>query len=420
MKLFWILTAIFFMAESGAVTLSPFIDLNTARVMPKRVSSVRWKGVFTRATERFNENRQSGSMAELFETILTVKQMVGIEDPTSDPTERGGLLGVINEWGEELGLDLDTEVGKVTGDISVGVSTSVPIFVHGITDNLTIAVALPIFKYKISVDSGFVAYEPLEKLAEKFRREKKYYALNELIKGMNRPVQEGVERYSYEPFENQEGQAIGDLITAFKYRLLNLEKQGLALQADITFPTGKEKNVNKLVSFPIGDGQMDLGFSAIYDYYLSETAYLTTSFKYTWELRDTTTERVPFTKDMIATPDIDPEVSRNLGDHLHFQLGGQLSPIKGVETRLAYNFHYKGRDVFKGNLYEAQRYSWLGQDTLQWVHTYALGISVSNIPWVKVSRNFLPIELNLSYLGFIAGKNTVKNPIFSFELATYF
>lgn len=420
MKKLWPLITLLFVSEIGAVTLSPFPDLNTARVAPKRITSIRWKGIFTRATERFNENRETGSMAELFETPLTVRKLVGIEDPTSDPTERGGLLGVINEWGDELGLTLDTEVGKVTGDISVGVSTSVPIFVHGITDDLTIAVALPIFKYKISVDSGFVAYQPLINLAKKFKKEKKYFALNELIEGMNRPVEEGVERYNYEPFENQEGQAIGDLVTAFKYRVLNKTHHGLALQTDITFPTGKEKNINKLVYFPVGDGQLDLGFSAIYDYYFNEDTYLTTSFKYTWEVRDTSSERVPFTDDMIATPDIDNDVDRNLGDHLHYQLGGQISPLKGLVAKAAYNFHYKGRDLYEGSRFASKRYSWLGQDTEQWVHTYMLGLSFSNIPWVRVSRNFLPIEVNLSYLGFMAGKNTVKNPIFSFELATYF
>ncbi|RLA63624.1 MAG: hypothetical protein DRQ88_00210 [Epsilonproteobacteria bacterium] len=420
MKKLWPLITLLFISEIRAVTLSPFVDLNTARVMPKRITSLRWKGILTRATERFNDQRQSGSMAELFETPLTYRKLVGIEDPTSDPAERGGLLGVLNEWGDELGITLDQEAGRVTGDISVGVSTSVPIFVHGITNRLTIAVALPIFKYKISVDSGFVANASLEKLAEKFRKEKKYYALNELIEGMNRPVEEGVERYNYEPFENQEGQAIGDLITAFKYRVLSETNHGLALQTDITFPTGQEKNINKLVYFPIGDGQLDLGFSAIYDYYFNEDTYLTTSLKYTWEISDTSSERIPFASDMIASPDIDTDVDRNLGDHVHFQLGGQVSPLKGLQTRLAYNFHYKGRDLYKGNSFESVRYSWLGQDSEQWVHTYMLGISVSNIPWVRVSKNFLPLELNVSYLGFLAGKNTVKNPLLSFELATYF
>ena len=419
MKLLWIIVALLFVAEIRAVTLSPFIDLNTARVMPKRITSLRWKGVFTTVTERFNENRRSGSMAQIFDKTLTARDLIGIEDPTSDPAERGGLLGVINEWGEELGIYLDTEIGRVTGDISVGVATSVPIFVHGITDELTIAVALPIFKYKISVDTGFVAYKPIKNLAKKFKDEKKFYALNELLR-INRPVQQAVKDYGYETFGNQEGQAIGDLITAFKYRIINMERHGLALQTDITFPTGKEKNINQLVYFPVGDGQVDLGFSAIYDFYFNENTYVTTSFKYTWELRDTSSERVPYNKDTIATPDIDSEVSRNLGDHLHYQLGGQWAPFKGVQGRLAYNFHYKGRDIYNGNLYDEERYSWLGQDTLQWVHTYTVGVSFSNIPWVKESRNFLPIELSLSYLGFIAGKNTVKDPIFSFELATYF
>lgn len=399
-----------------AATLTPFVDLNSARVMPKRISSIRYRGVFLKGTDHFSNDGVAEPLSKLFDTNLTYRDLVAIDDPTADPAERGALEGLLKAWN----ISLDENVGRVTGDISLGVSTMVPVAIHGITDVFTLAVALPIFKYKINVDSGFVANQNLIRFAEKLKLEKKYYPLSELIEGINDPTEEAVARYNYKPFTNQEGQVLGDLVTVTKFGLLRNNPHILAVQGEITWPTGQAKDIDKIVDFPAGDGQMDLGLGILYDYFFTEDNSLNTSVRYTAELADTAPERIPYKTKRKISPDVDENTSRNLGDHFHFQLGGQASPIKGVLAKAAYNFHYKFQDTYSGGKYPQYRYDFLSEDTKSSAQTYMLSVSASNIPWVRVSRNFLPLELNLNYLGFISGKNMIKNPILSLELATYF
>jgi hypothetical protein len=415
-RILFLIFSFWITAASFAATLTPFMDLNSARVMPKRISSVRYRGVFFRGTDHFSNSGESEPLSKLFDTKLSYRDLVAIDDPTADPAERGSLEGLLKAWN----ISLDENVGRVTGDISLGVSTMVPVVVHGITDRFTLAVALPIFNYKINVDSGFVASQNLERFAEKLKLEKKYYPLSELMKGINDPTGEAASRYKYKPLTNQEGQAMGDLVTVAKYGILLDAPSILAVQGEITWPTGTPKDIDKIVGFPAGDGQMDLGIGVLYDYFFTEDNSLNTSIRYTSELSDTSAERIPYKTKRKISPDIDENTSRNLGDHFHFQVGGQASPIKGVLAKAAYNVHYKFRDTFSGEKYPQYRYDFLSEDTKSSAHTYILSLSVSNIPWVRVSRNFLPLELNLNYLGFIAGENMVKNPILSLELATYF
>ncbi len=402
--------------DAFSATLTPFVDLNSARVMPKRISSVRYRGVFFRGTDYFSNDGKSESLSKRFDTSLSYRDLVAIDDPTADPAERGALEGLLKAWN----ISLDENVGKVTGDISLGVSTMVPVAIHGITDSFTLAVGLPIFKYKINVESGFVATQNLERFADRLKAEKKYYPLSELIEGINDPTKEAASRYSYKPFGNQEGQKVGDLLTIAKFGILREAPHIFAIQGEITWPTGDTIDINKIVDFPAGDGQLDLGVGFLYDYFFTEDNSLNTSLRYTAELPDTATERIPYKTKRKISPDIDENTSRNLGDHFHFQLGGQASPIKGILAKAAYNFHYKFEDTYSGGKYPQYRYNFLSEDTKSLAHTYMLSLSASNIPWVRVSRNFLPLELNLNYLGFISGINMVKNPILSLELATYF
>lgn len=399
-----------------SATLTPAVDLNSARVMPKRISSIRYRGVFFRGTDHYSNDGVSEPLSKLFDTKLSYRDLVAIDDPTADPAERGALEGLLKAWN----IPLDENVGRVTGDISLGVSTMVPVVVHGITDSFTLAVALPIFKYKINVDSGFVASENLEKFANKLKAEKKYYPLSELINHINNPTNEAANRYKYKPLAAQEGQVLGDLVTVAKFGILREAPSIFAVQTEITWPTGQGKDIDKIVDFPAGDGQMDIGLGVLYDYFFTEDNSLNTSVRYISELPDTSAERIPYKTKRKISPDIDRNTSRNLGDQFHFQFGGQASPIKGVLAKAAYNFHKKFRDTYSGGKFPQYRYDFLSEDTESSASTYMLSLSASNIPWVRVSRNFLPLELNLNYLGFISGRNMVKNPILSLEVATYF
>jgi hypothetical protein len=401
---------------SFGMTLTPGVDLNTARTMPKGISSIRYRGVFFRGTEHYSNDGVSEPLSKLFDTNLTFNDLVAIDDPTADPAERGALEGLLKAWK----ISLNENVGKVTGDISLGVSTMVPVVVRGITDRFTLAAALPIFKYKINVNSGFVASDDLKKFAERLRLEKKYYPLTELIDGINNPTERAAKDYSYEPLKNQEGQVLGDLVTVFKYGLWTETPQLLAVQGEITWPTGGAKELDKIVSFPAGDGQFDFGVGVLYDYFFTEDNSLNTSVRYTAEFSDISPERIPYRTKRKISPDIDDQTSRNLGDHFHFQFGGQYSPMKGILAKAAYNYHKKFKDTYSGSKFPQYRYDFLSEDTESSANTYMLSISGSNIPWVRVSRNFLPLELNLNYLGFISGVNVVNDPIISLELATYF
>ena len=79
----------------------------------------------------------------------------------------------------------------------------------------------------------------------------------------------------------------------------------MALLNTIVLPTGQTKDVNTLVDISPGDGQMDVGFGVIVDYYASPSWTLSWSADYTAQLSDHQALRIPERPDTKLTPDID-------------------------------------------------------------------------------------------------------------------
>ena len=64
-------------------------------------------------------------------------------------------------------------------------------------------------------------------------------------------------------------------------------------QFDVTAPTGKDQDVNKIVDVASGDDQTDLGVGLFVDYFVTPEFTLSGTLGYTSQLADKNPERIP-------------------------------------------------------------------------------------------------------------------------------
>ncbi|MBF0314170.1 MAG: hypothetical protein HQK50_17800 [Oligoflexia bacterium] len=400
-------------AEVLAADLRAPFDFQSAQVLPQGIRNLRYKGVQVLGNEKYNSAGDERLLADPFFQEITWRD---VTDPEADELDTGLLRGYLNS----REYNLDEPVGRTTGTVSVAANVHIPVFAYGITDKLTAGVAVPIIRYRYNVDTGFVAYEALNRLAADLRAGGKGFELGEAERKLANPINTKLAKFGYSPLKSEEGTKLGDINLVFKYQALKHSVITTTVQNSYVLPTGKEADVNKVLDVPGGDGQYDIGLALINDVNLIPLTTITITPGAVIQLPDTTAKRVPYRQNSKITPYTDGAVKRNLGDIYFVQASSKVVPYMGVGIFVGYSLHYKQEDRYRGSKYASERYSWLEADTIQNMQSVQLGLGYSTLELFKAKRFPVPVELNATHSFLVRGKNVTKDPLTAVELVMFF
>ena len=397
-----------------AADLKPFFDYPTAQTLPKGVRNVRMKGMFVEAIDKFDNSGKSVPLGDSLNADITFSKIL---DGKKDPIERGRL----EEYLKFKGLDdFDEAIGYTSGVANVNANIVVPVMAYGITENLTVAVAVPVVTTKVNVDTGFISADKIKELYDELVEDGRTYDAEKLIEDINRPISLKLNDYNYKQLENEESTEMGDIKVVTKYKLLEDNIYTMTLVSDITLPTGKQASINKALDVPSGDGQLDVGFGVVVDWNLGGGFTFSHLTGYTAQFSDTVQRRVPEHIYSSLTPDVDDSIKRDLGDIMYAQVGMAFSFLGGFFTKTAYGIQYKGRDSYDGSKYNQQRYRWMETNTEQNIQSMQVALGYTTIELFKKKMFPVPLEINVNYSTVVAGKNVTKDPLLALEFAMFF
>ena len=410
----FLLLKVLFPSPLLAADLKPLFALSDARVLPKGVRRLSYKNMLLSANQKFGNAGQSLVLADpLFKRITFDNILLGIKKPA----ERGALEQVMMSMGAS-GSD---DFGMTTGQVNVNSSTHVPILAWGLSEKWTLAMALPIVQASINVDSGVIQENPsmhssmIRTLNQKGVTEK----IVEFQEKMSDPVRSKLRDYGYSELAGERVTLVGDLKVVSKYRLVNNQHSRLGLLGELTLPVGHQRDIDKVINVTLADGQTDVGVGIHYDYLVSSSLTMVMGASYTLQLPDRNRERVPEQRDSRVTPDIDPDLRRDLGDILSAQIGGMYAS-KGWSLQVGHSYQYKGADDYSGTRFAPERYSWMSQETEQEMHSLVLGGGYSTVDLFKAKKFPLPMMISLNHTRVLAGKNVVNNPLTSLDVSLFF
>lgn len=403
--------------------LSALTGNTSTTVLPQGIRNFTYKGVYGAANDRFNGAGQVKGVGDGFNSVVTFKDLVENEETANDQASAEakvkGLAGVLGYTPESI---MGQAIGETRGTVNVEVNAHVPVFAYGITKNWTTAIVVPVVQRKYSVDVGSKANGLFQEAANEFTKDGQATANKgaEIKEKFENAIVNKLEDNGYEPLSNGNFTDLGDIQIRNKIQLSREKYVGLAMEAAVTLPTGKQANVNKKVDIGSGDRQTDVSLGFNSDFFVTSDITLSSGVFYTAQLSDHLATRVPEEVDSTVSPDIDYDTRRNLGDIMGVQAGASYQIMTTVTLSAGYAFQYKEKDEYYGNKVQSFRYKWLAENSRQNMQSANVGIAFSTVPLFRQKKFALPMEAAIGYATVLSGKNVVKDPVTTFDLRVFF
>jgi hypothetical protein len=398
-------------AQEGNILIP--MDIENAKLLPKGVRNLRLRGAQFQATDKFNGTGQVVPVGNALNKGVTWNKII---DGKDTDLEKGLLRGYL----ESKNVNLSDEVGQTTGEVGIDFQPMIPILAYGLTEKMTVAVAVPVIKTNLQVGAGFVANQKLETIGKNLIQDGSQGKAYELQYKTANAIEEKLRKYNYDPLQSSEQTRLGDVRVVTKNLVMQKGPLDVAVKGMVTAPTGETTDVDKAVDIGTGDGQWDLGVGVVTDWQYSEANVFSGFFSVTSQLPSSRARRIPEEAGSKLSPDVDNNTTVDLGDVLNFQISNKYSFMKGFSFSSAVTMQYKDSDNYSGNKYSATRYNWLEKDTAQTMESLHLALGYSTLPLFKEKKFPVPLETNLTFNQVVGGMNAIKDYLVSFELAAYF
>lgn len=382
--------------------------------MPKGVRRVSLRLVNTSIDEKTSPDGERRSLGRPLSKDLTFKDIAKNE---ANPTKRAltkGYLGYAG-YGDTQG------VGAFDADVESRVTVFAPIATYGLTDRVTLAVAMPIYNMATSIDAGFrpnaTGQAFVDGLADGWNNQRASASeatakINDAVRRLN----DKLDRNGYRTLENWQETGPGDLQVIAKVRTFDAGLVSNAATLGAVAPTGRVDDPDNLIDKGFGDGQWDLLAGTAFDQPLGATGLSLNQYgRYTWQL--------PGQRDIrLATEDEAIEVEKRrttfkLGDKIDAGTSLQYGADFGLTSGAGYNFYHKLADVYDAPAASKQK---LQRDTMEQAHQLEVELGYTGVPAYRRGQIPVPFEAKFNYKHQLASRNMPVSHLLQFDAGVFF
>ena len=379
-------------AVTSVITFEALGFENT-KVLPKGVRNFNIRSVSTTIDEKTNQSSEMQALSEPLARDLTFKKLLnGKKD-----LERTKLQAFMLAYGFN-----DTDVlGTFTADMQGRLDVVAAIASHGISDKLTLAVALPYYRASTNVSVGFKpggrGNDFVAALTQSaLNQYENAYKYNDTVGELQRKLADN----GYQQLGAWEGQGFGDLTIAAKGLVWSHGLAALAVTGGIVAPTGQVDDPDNLTDLAFGDGQWDSFAQLSFDQFLGAGFSLNQYGKYVYQFAGEKELRLVTDEERI-------EVEKQ---RARFKLGDKW------ETGVSANFEsYDGVNIGLGLVRQAKfgdRYQVAGEPkqelqegTDQWAVMTEARLGYSTIPAFQRKDVMVPLSVGVEWRQHQASKN---------------
>jgi hypothetical protein len=386
----------------------------STKTLPQGVRNLNIRGLYTSTSEKTDPSGNSISLAEALWRPLRFRNILSSEE---DPLKRTQLEAFLIQQG----IDKENSVGDFRADLNARINVWAPILGWGLTENLTLAVAVPYYSTSTDIEAGFRAnegandflarlttpsmnnYGSASEAVEKFR---------DAIGRLNRKLI----RYNYSPLGAWNQTGWGDTTIALKYKVLDQAVLKGAVTAGFVAPTGRRDSPSILTDLPLGDGQWDIFSQITLDQQISSNIFVNQFVKYTYQAPDK--RRIPW-----KTYDESIEVPVNstkfkYGDKVDAGLSMQLEEENGFTAGFGALYYRKFGDRYDVSIIESKNelQRWTDQNA-----SYGQGrIGYSTLPAFRRKEFPVPVSISMEYRQQLASRNSPMTDFAQMDLNLFF
>lgn len=384
-----------------------------AKVMPSGVNRLTFRVVHSDFSSKTDGAGTARDLEDPIEKDLTFKDVLKNEKDLQKRELTAGFMAY-GGFGEAEAL------GQFTADLEGRVTVYAPIYTRGLTDRLTVAVALPVYDMALNVGVGFRAAPTADAfklaLADNYNNQAQgardfVDRINDAVGRLNTKLVDN----GYSRLEPWQETGVGDLQILAKYALVTEGPVALAGQGGVVAPTGRTDDPDNLIDAGFGDGQWDAFVQLSADQPLGGSGVFFNQYaKYTYQFADQKDVR-------LKTPEESIEVEKarvgfKLGDKVNAGASVQYGADFGLTSGLGYNYYRKDKDDYDAGASAGE----LEKDTFQQSHEAEVSVGYSGVPAFRRKEVPVPFEVSLSYKHQVSSQNMPVTHFIQLETGVFF
>jgi hypothetical protein len=407
-------TASFLIALLCAPTKSPAMD--STEVLPAKVNSPAFRyGLVSGVDSKFLSD---GSVRDLndINTVRFDSQQLARMNP-----EVTQLVNILDQFSRQrLGSQLN--LGTLRVSTQPRVSYFVPIYARGISDRLSLAIALPIVFYsnelRITQSASNVPAICAQFLALQEDIPDLKTACESLSIKITDATRAELAKKGYRPIQDRKETVPGDIQLLGLWKAFDNGLHSTMIRTTLGLPTGQSNDPDDLADLGIF-GQRMAETVVLYNYLPLHWLRLAVKTGYRMMIPDQVVMRVPKDEgDILPDSSQKVDVSRNLGDT--WLLGGAINVnlFSSFAMAAGYERLVKSADSFSGG--SNLRYDLLGKDSSGEAERLRMGLTYDTISLYQRTKAFPPLKFDYEWLNTFAGRNNDRQFVHEFSVTFFF
>gem|GEM_PF-910537 len=399
---------------------SPLFAFEHTKVLPRGVRGLAVRTVDTRLSSKTDASGTALPLGAPLEKDLTFARIVAGEEATKGKQLQAFLMA--NGFSEE------EAVGTFTADLKGRVQVVAPIASYGLTDSLTLALAVPYYRANTAVEVGFRQNERaaafLAALAspEQNQIEAARDATSKLNNAVARLNAKLIEN-NYSALEDWQAAGVGDVTLAAKYRVFDVGPVAGAFTGGVVAPTGRTDDPDILTDIPFGDGQWDAFGQVAFDQPISHYIFINQFAKYTWQAPGRKSVRDVTDKESIEVKNISTRFK--LGDKIDAGLSANYLSPGGVVVGLGRTWFRKFGDRYEaagseGSIQDGEARPQLSKNSDQFSEHNEFALGYSTIPAFQRGKFPAPLEIKFGLQQQVRSRNMPVSDLAQIDASLFF
>lgn len=332
------------------------------------------------------------------------------------------FVSILNNFSKDAHLGTQLDLGSMRIESEPNIRYMVPIYARGITDNFSVAAAVPILRYqnKLSIVqsssnvSSICAQVTNGVAGEASIRD----ACAQLGVGVGARTAQKLAELGYKPIQDRDESIMGDAQVIGLWKFFEQDNRSAMLKGTLGLPTGHKDDPNDLADIG-GLGLTSFEPMFVFNFLPLSKLRLSAKGGYKMVFADSAEMRVPSSPDdVLPTPQSREKVKRNVGDTVTLGTAATYDLFSSLSIAGGYEYARKSADAYRGS--RGQRYDLLSKDTNASAHRLRGGISYDTIGLYKRTKSFPPLKLDFEVTNTIAGVNVERQLVNEFTLTMFF
>jgi hypothetical protein len=394
----------------------PAQAMDSTDLLPAGVNSPAFRyGIVSGVDSKYTNDGSVASLNDINTIEFNSEQLVKISPEITT------LVNILNQFSQQQ-LGSQISLGTLRIETVPEVRYKVPIYARGITDDITIGIALPIVSYKnkLSLNQSASNAKAICAQFQGIQLPEIEDACRQLDIKITDAVRDELAKKGYKPIKDRDETILTDLqlVGFWKMHDNKNSKTSAYLRTTLNLPTGPANDPDDLADLG-ASGNTSAEEQLMLNYLPFKWLRIAANASYKWSVPDKAEMRVPGSPgDFLPGPESKEKVSRDVGDTVStgIALTGYIGDLFSVAG--GYQVSRKFADKYDGT--RGLRYDLLSKDTASVSHKLRAALGFDTIAIYQRTKKFPPLKLDFEVTNSFAGTNSDRQLVNEFSLTLFF